>query len=356
MNAGIDMNLQNNLAHELTEKGLVPDAIIRRGIRSLLKKRLHEISSDDVESMAKHEQQFVAMMNSSPVAVFTEKANEQHYEVPAQFFQTVLGKHLKYSCGHWQDGTEHLDNSESEALRLTCEHAQIEDGMDILELGCGWGALTLWIATHYPRCRITAVSNSRSQGKHILQEANELKLRNVEVITADMREFQTQHKFDRVVSVEMFEHMRNYAELYKRISVWLKPEGKFFKHIFTNRASSYLFEDRDASDWMSRHFFSGGMMPADSLPLRFQDDLKLQHQWRWDGRHYEKTSNAWLVKMDQNKDRLWPLFEQTYGKDFASIWWQRWRIFFMACAELFGYQNGQQWWVSHYLFSNRKQS
>lgn len=350
------MNIQNNLAHELTEKGLVPDALIRRGIRSLLKKRLSEISSDDVETMAQHEQQFVAMMNSSPVAVLTEKANEQHYEVPAEFFQTVLGKHLKYSCGYWQGNTQYLDKSESEALRISCEHAQIEDGMHILELGCGWGSLTLWMAKHYPRCKITAVSNSRSQGNYILQEANDLGLLNIDVITADMREFQTQNQFDRVVSVEMFEHMRNYGELYRRISDWLKPDGKFFKHIFVNRSTSYLFEDRDASDWMSRHFFSGGMMPADSLPLMFQDDLKLQHHWRWDGRHYEKTSNAWLLKMDQNRESLWPLFEQTYGKDFASIWWQRWRIFFMACAELFGYQNGQQWWVSHYLFSKQEQS
>lgn len=350
------MKLNTNLAYELTEKGLIPDAIIRKGIRSLLKHRLHEISANDVEALAIHERDFITSMNASPIAVLTDKANEQHYEVPAKFFETVLGSHLKYSCGYWKEGVEQLDQSESDALAITCEHAHISDGMDILELGCGWGSLTLWMAQTYPASNITAVSNSKSQGDYILQQAADLKLNNIRVITADMNEFSTDEQYDRVVSVEMFEHMRNYAELYKRIHQWLKTDGKFFKHIFVNRATSYLFEDRDASDWMSRHFFSGGMMPADSLPLHFQHHLTLENRWRWDGSHYEKTSNAWLQKMDDNKSTLWPLFEQTYGKDFASIWWQRWRIFFMACAELFGYDNGQQWWVSHYLFSKREQS
>lgn len=350
------MKLTNNLAHELTEKGLIPDVIVRRGIRSLLKARLEEIQSDNVEAMAEHQRQFVHMMNQSPIAVLTEKANEQHYEVPAEFFHTVLGKHLKYSCGYWSYGNTYIDKSESDALKLTCQHAQIEHGMDILELGCGWGSLTLWMATHYPNCKITAVSNSRSQGNYILRQANERNLLNIEVITADMNDFNTDKLFDRVVSVEMFEHMRNYQELYKRVSDWLKPEGKFFKHIFVNRTACYLYEDRDASDWMSRHFFSGGMMPSDDLPLFFQDHFSIEQRWRWDGTHYEKTSNAWLSKMDDNKHKLWPLFEQTYGKDFASVWWQRWRVFFMACAELFGYDNGQQWWVSHYLFTKNHSS
>lgn len=350
------MKLNSNIAHELTEKGLLPDALVRKGIRSLLKKRLGEISAADVETMGELEQAFVAMMNDSPVAVLTDKANEQHYEVPAEFFQAVLGKHLKYSCGYWSRGTTKLDESESDALELTCEHAQLKDGMQILELGCGWGSLTLWMAKHYPNSKITAVSNSRSQGAHIQQRATESNLLNIEVVTADMNDFDTDKRFDRVVSVEMFEHMRNYAELYRRIDGWLKPGGKFFKHIFVNRSTPYLFEDRDASDWMSRHFFSGGMMPSDALPLYFQDHLKIQQRWCWDGRHYEKTSNAWLDKMDENREALWPLFEQTYGKDFASLWWQRWRIFFMACAELFAFDKGQQWYVNHYLFSKREQS
>ncbi len=348
------MKINSNLANELTEKGLVPDAIIRRGIRALLKQRLEDITSEDTEQVAQDEQAFIEMMKQSPVAVLTDKANEQHYEVPAEFFQTVLGQRLKYSCGFWQENNQSLDQSEIDALQLTCEHAELEDGMNILELGCGWGSLTLWMAKQYPNSQITAVSNSKSQGDYILQQAHDSNLLNVEVVTADMNDFDIDDSFDRIVSVEMFEHMRNYAELYKRINSWLKPGGKFFKHIFVNRAACYLFEDKDASDWMSRHFFSGGMMPSDSLPLYFQDDLKIERRWRWDGRHYEKTSNAWLAKMDNHKQQLWPLFEDTYGKDFAATWWQRWRIFFMACAELFAYNQGQEWWVSHYLFSKRE--
>lgn len=347
------MKINTNLAHELTEKGLIPDAIIRRGIRSLLKQRLQEVNADNTELLATQEQAFVDMMKQSPIAVLTDKANEQHYEVPADFFKTVLGQRLKYSCGYWENDRISLDSSEIDALRLTCEHAQLQDGMDILELGCGWGSLTLWMAAQYPNSRITAVSNSKSQGNYILQQANAANLFNIEVITADMNDFNVDGRFDRVVSVEMFEHMRNYAELYRRISLWLKPDGKFFKHIFINRAACYLFEDKDASDWMSRFFFSGGMMPSASLPLYFQDHLKFEKRWHWNGRHYEKTSNAWLSEMDANKETLWPLFEKTYGKDFASVWWQRWRIFFMACAELFAFNNGQEWLVGHYLFSKR---
>jgi cyclopropane-fatty-acyl-phospholipid synthase len=350
---GFAMIVNNQLAQDLTEKGLVPDRLIRHGIRGLLQARLKEIKAFDAEAMVSHENNFIAMMNQSPVAVLTDKVNEQHYEVPAEFFKAVLGNSLKYSCGYWNGENTDIDKSERDALRLTCERAEIEDGMDILELGCGWGSLTLWMARHYPNSRITAVSNSHSQGQYILGKANDLHLFNIDVITQDMNVFNSEKQFDRVVSVEMFEHMRNYAELYKRISHWLKPHGRFFKHIFVNRGTSYLFEERDNSDWMSRHFFSGGMMPCDSLPLNFQDHLKINKRWRWDGSHYEKTCNAWLARMDTNKNKLWPLFERTYGKDFSALWWQRWRIFFMACAELFGYDNGQQWWVSHYLFNKR---
>jgi cyclopropane-fatty-acyl-phospholipid synthase len=347
------MKIGSNLAHQLTEKGLVPDTVVRKGIRSLLSTRLDEISSGDTQAMADIEQAFMQSMKESPVALVPEKANEQHYEVPAEFFKTVLGSRLKYSCGYWEETTRTLDESETRALELTCEHAELEDGMHILELGCGWGSLTLWMAHRYPNSRITAVSNSTSQGASISRSACDLGLNNIEIITADMNEFNTSSTYDRVVSVEMFEHMRNYQELYARVSKWLKPGGKFFKHIFVHASCPYPFEDREASDWMSRYFFSGGMMPSDDLPLFFQDHLKIERRWRWDGTHYEKTSNAWLEKMDDNKEQLWPLFERTYGEDFAAIWWHRWRMFFMACAELFGYDKGQQWWVSHYLFTRR---
>jgi cyclopropane-fatty-acyl-phospholipid synthase len=347
------LNINSNLANELSEKGWLPDTLIRKGIRALLARRLDETGAGDTEAAATRQDAFVQMMNQSPIALAPEKANEQHYEVPAEFFRRVLGCNLKYSCGYWKESTLTLDASEEIALKLTAEHAELADGMEILELGCGWGSLTLWMATHYPDSSITAVSNSVSQGEFIRERARQLGLDNVQVITADMNDLTIDKQFDRVVSVEMFEHMRNYQVLYGKVSEWLKPDGKFFKHIFVHRDSPYLFEDRNAGDWMSRFFFSGGIMPSDDLPLFFQDDLKIERRWRWEGTHYEKTSNAWLEKMDAAKDELWPLFEATYGTDFAATWWQRWRIFFMACAELFGYDNGQQWWVSHYLFSKR---
>ena len=226
--------------------------------------------------------------------------------------------------------------------------------MDILELGCGWGSLTLCMARTFPDSRITAVSNSRTQRDCITRMARQQNLHNVEVITCDMNDFSNSKQYDRIVSVEMFEHMRNYRALLERVSDWLKPGGRFFMHIFCHRDAPYAFEERDATDWMSRHFFSGGMMPSDDLPLYFQDHLQIVRQWRWDGRHYEKTANAWLQNMDRMKPVLLPLFQRTYGQDSAGQWWMRWRMFFMACAELFGYADGQQWWVSHYLFEKRK--
>lgn len=347
------MKIDRNLANEITERGYVPDVLIRRGIRTLLANRLAEIHAEDVQLMADDQQAFLSAMKRSPIAPLPEKANEQHYEVPAEFFRAVLGYRLKYSCGYWDESVDNIHQSEERALQITCEHADIHDGMQILELGCGWGSLTMWMAEHYPNSKITAVSNSLSQGDFIQQEAQKRELNNIEVITADMNDFVPEGLYDRVVSVEMFEHMRNYQVLYKCINSWLKPGGKFFKHIFVHRSVPYFFEDNDASDWMSRHFFSGGMMPSDDLPLFFQDDLKLEQRWRWNGGHYEQTCNAWLARMDASREELWPMFERVYGRDFAAVWWRRWRIFFMACAELFGYDKGQQWWVSHYLFSKR---
>jgi cyclopropane-fatty-acyl-phospholipid synthase len=341
-------------AHELSENGLVPDGLIRHGIRRMLRQRLDDIHADSNERSAGEQTRLVQAMRTAEIAQLPHKANEQHYEVPAAFYEAVLGEHLKYSCGYWGENEESLTGAENESLARTCRNAGIEDGMRILELGCGWGSLTLWMARHYPDCRITAVSNSRSQGAFIRQRAERHGLENVEVVTADMNGFEASGRFHRVVSVEMFEHMRNWPELFRRISDWLTPEGEFLMHIFTHRTTPYFFEDRGAGDWMSRHFFSGGMMPSTDLPLFFQDDLRLEQRWQWDGRHYEKTANAWLAQMDRQRDHLWPVLEQTYGQDFARTWWMRWRMFFMACAELFGFDNGQEWFVSHYRFSNRK--
>jgi len=340
-------------AIDWSEQGLVPDRVIRHGIRRLLRRRLEDIHADDCEAVATRKHSLLADMRTSPVAPLADKANEQHYEVPAEFFSLVLGRHRKYSCACWPEGVESLDTAEAVALRAVCNRAGLHDGMDILELGCGWGSLSLWMADHYPHSRITAVSNSTSQRAFILEAAAQRGLRNLEVVTRDMNDFDTERRYDRVVSVEMFEHMRNHALLFERIAGWLKPGGSFFMHIFCHRDVPYLFEARDASDWMSRHFFSGGMMPSDDLPLHFQDHLRLTAQWRWDGRHYEKTANAWLARMDANRHAIWPILQRVYGDEHAQQWWMRWRMFFMACAELFGYEHGQQWWVSHYLFTRR---
>jgi len=347
------MALATETALQLTEQGYLPDRVIRHGIRRLLAERLIEIRHDDCEQMASFQQDFIRQMNEGPIADIPEKANEQHYEIPASFYDQVLGSARKYSSCYWPEGTSSLDEAEILSLRQTCERAMLSDGQKILELGCGWGSLTLWMATNYSDVQITAVSNSHSQGEYIRSKARELQLDNIEVITADMNDFSTSEKFDRVVSIEMFEHMRNWKLLYSRIADWLNPGGKFFKHIFVNRGVPYLFLDKDESDWMSRHFFSGGMMPSDDLPLHFQDDLAIVNHWRWNGRHYEKTLNAWLEAMDNNRAAVWPILEQTYGKDQTKRWWMRWRIFFMACAELFGYNNGQEWYIGHYLFEKR---
>ena len=341
---------------EWTEQGLVPDSVIRAGIRRLCRQRLKDIAADDIESSASDLDRFVQEMNASVIAPVPELANEQHYEVPPAFFNLVLGGHGKYSCCHWQEDTETLDQAEADALRISCERAGLEDGQSVLDLGCGWGSLSLWIAEHYPNSRVTSVSNSAPQRRFIEQQAAHRGLHNIEVHTVDMNDFETDHRFDRIVSVEMFEHMRNYRELYRRVSTWLQPGGRFFKHIFCHRSTPYAFQDQGPSDWMSRHFFSGGIMPSDNLPLRFQEDLRLLRQDRWNGTHYERTSNAWLANMDRNRDLIMPIMAQTYGDESAAKWFQRWRIFFMACAELFGLNEGREWYVSHYLFERRQDS
>ena len=335
------------------EQGLVPDRVVRLGIRRLLKERLAEVHASDAEAAEEANQAFIDAMRRAPIALLPEKANEQHYEVPAEFFAAALGPHRKYSSCWWGDGVEDLAQAEAAALRITCERAGLQDGQDVLELGCGWGSLSLWMADRYRNSHVTAVSNSHSQRRYIEEQAQARGLVNLQVITCDINQFDTRAgHFDRVVSVEMFEHLRNWPHIFARVAGWLKPEGRFFMHVFAHRGAPYAFVEHDASDWMSRHFFSGGMMPGDDLALNFQDDLRLIKRWRWDGTHYQKTAEAWLRNMDESREALMPLMAATYG-DAADAWWQRWRLFFMSVAELFGYENGQQWWVSHYLFARR---
>ena len=334
------------------EQGLVPDRVVRLGIRRLLKARLVEMRDGDAQATAALTQSFIDELGAAPLALLPEKANEQHYEVPAAFFGAVLGPHRKYSGCLWTSDTTTLAQAEAAALEATCERAGLVDGQHVLELGCGWGSLTLWMAERYRNSHITALSNSSSQRQHIEAQAAQRGLTNVRVITRDMNDFDTAERFDRIVSVEMFEHLRNWPQAFARVARWLNPQGRFFMHVFAHRGAPYPFVERDASDWMSKHFFSGGMMPSDDLALLCQDDLRLLNRWRWDGTHYQRTSEAWLRNMDDNRSALWPLFERAYGSE-AGVWWQRWRLFFLSVAELFGFENGQQWWVSHYLFERR---
>lgn len=334
----------------LLERGLVPDALVRARIRALLRQRLREEAEGGPEAVWERYRARLAEWSAGPLAIATGDANAQHYEVPPAFFERVLGRRLKYSSGLWDEGTRDLDAAEEAMLALTAERARLADGQRILELGCGWGSLSLWMASHLPRATITAVSNSRDQRAFIEARAAALGLGNLRVVTADMNGFEPPESgWDRVVSVEMFEHMRNHRELLRRISGWLAPGGRLFVHIFTHRDFTYPFEAKDDSDWMARHFFTGGMMPSDGHLLNFQEHLALEDHWRVDGRHYQRTAEAWLVNQDTAREEILELFRGAYGAE-AALRFAYWRVFFMACAELWGHAEGSEWMVSHYRF------
>jgi cyclopropane-fatty-acyl-phospholipid synthase len=329
----------------LLERDLLPDTLIRVGIRRLLAQRLRE------ESAVYQRDAYVADLKTRPIAEATQAANEQHYEVPTEFFQLCLGRRLKYSSCLYPTGRETLDEAEEHMLALYVERARLADGQDILELGCGWGSLSLYLAERFPRARLTGVSNSRTQREFIEAEARRRGLSNLRILTCDLNRLALPaEQFDRVVSIEMFEHMKNYQRLLANVARWLRPGGQLFVHIFTHARLSYHFVPRDASDWMARHFFTGGQMPAHDLLSAFQDDLTLEADWKVNGRHYQQTAEHWLQNMDRHREEILPILADTYGAGHEQKWWSYWRVFYLACAELWGYRGGEEWLVSHYRF------
>ncbi|MFA5939053.1 MAG: cyclopropane-fatty-acyl-phospholipid synthase family protein [Sinimarinibacterium sp.] len=343
---------------DLCERGRVPDVLARLGMRQLMRRRLVDEASENGELRSQRFTRLLDELRASPIAVETGAANAQHYELPADFFHLHLGPRLKYSCALYPSGNETLAQAEELMFRLYAERAQLGDGQRVLDLGCGWGSLSLWLAERYPNSQIVGLSNSHGQREFIQARAAERGLGNLTVLTGNVVDFDfpasgIEAGFDRVLSIEMFEHMKNYGLLLARIARWMKPDARLFVHIFVHRLLAYHFQDDGESDWMSRYFFTGGTMPSEHLLAHFQDDVKLLRQWWVSGTHYERTSNHWLAGMDTQRERILAVFAKTYGERDAAIWFQRWRMFYMAVAELFGYAQGNEWGVGHYLFARR---
>jgi cyclopropane-fatty-acyl-phospholipid synthase len=333
----------------LVEKGLVPTPLLRHGIRKLCRERLDELEREYGPDPDGALARWIEGMRSAPVALVPEAANEQHYEVPGRFYDIALGERKKYSSAYYPEKGTTLDEAEVAMLELTCERARLEDGQDVLELGCGWGSLTLFMAERYPNSRIRGVSNSHSQREEILETAARRGLTNLEITTADMNEFDAGARYDRIVTIEMFEHMRNWEELLRRARGWLRDDGYLFQHVFAHASRPYAFEVKDESDWMSRYFFTGGMMPSHEMLDHLDIPFEVVERWKVSGTHYARTAEDWLKNLQDRREDALPVLAETYGNDVAELWYQRWRLFFLACAELFAWDQGNEWFVSHNL-------
>ncbi len=329
---------------------VAPDALIRRAVRARLRRQLAGLEREaggDPQALVRR---VAGDLRRQPIVVHADAANRQHYEVPARFFAAFLGPRMKYSSCLWPEGVTDIAAAEDAMLALTCERAGLADGMDILDLGCGWGSLSLYVAERYPGSRVLAVSNSRSQGEHIGREAAQRGLRTIEHRVANVADLEPGRRFDRVVSVEMLEHVRNYELAFRRVRDWLAPDGRLFVHVFSHRRFAYVFH-ADAGDWMGRTFFTGGTMPAHDLFGEFGDDLEIAGRWLVDGTHYARTLEAWLERFDRQRERIRPILTDTYGGGAARRWWVNWRVFLITTAEAFAFDAGRQWGVSHYLFA-----
>ena len=339
----------------------LPDPLLRSVVRIILRRKTKLQEIKNIEEHQSFITTFADSLKKEEIAVHTDEANDQHYELPPQFFQAVLGKMLKYSCGYWHDRPDPsrlingLDRSEEDMLALTCRRAEVSDGQQILDLGCGWGSAALYMAREYRGVQITAVSNASPQIAYINREAKRLGYDNISAKKADINDLDLPQKFDRVVTVEMFEHMRNYEALLKKVACFIKPGGKLFIHIFSHHTYPFRYENRTGRDWMARHFFTGGTMPSKDLLHYFLDHFSLEKQWALPGTHYRYTLEAWLQKMDRQRNQIYPLFIETYGAGEAEKWWNYWRIFFLSCAEFFGFREGNEWFISHYLLTKNQE-
>ncbi|KAI9020423.1 S-adenosyl-L-methionine-dependent methyltransferase [Hyaloraphidium curvatum] len=340
----------------LLDKGYLPDFLLRAGIRKLCGDRLAQSEQGSLVRNDEDKKRYLAMLKETPsIAIHTKEANEQHYELPTEFFKMCLGKRLKYSSCLYTSPTTTLDEAEELMLASYCEKAGVQDGQKIMDLGCGWGSLTLYLAEKYPNARITSLSNSATQRAHIEGVCRDRGFGNVRVITSDINVFEQTETFDRIISVEMFEHMKNYRALLAKVSTWLVPEtGRLFVHIFAHKHFAYDYDTADDDSWMAKYFFTGGTMPSADLFLWFQEHLEVLDRWIVDGTHYQKTSEDWLKNMDAHRAEIMPLMVKTYGSQAAGYaWWNRWRVFYLACAEFFGYSAGNEWCIVHYLFKRR---
>ncbi len=345
------IKLMNTL--EMAEKGLMPDFLIRKEIRKRLNNILREIPLENSENFKIRKKKFISDLEQSPAALKQSRPNDQHYEIPEDFFRIFLGPYMKYSCCYWPENTRNLAAAEMNMLELVAFRGDIRNGHTILDLGCGWGAFSIWAAEKFPLSQVHALSNSSSQVSFINEMAHKYVLHNLHAKKADVSTFDTSKKYDRIVSVEMFEHMRNWKLLFRKISEWLKFDGKFFLHFFCHRNWPYLFGDSSPSDWMGYYFFTAGMMPGFDLPLFFQQDLYVKNSWEVNGKHYVKTLESWLKKMDANNNEIRMILQRIYNNDHRS-WMGRWRIFLMTCSELFGMNNGSEWLVAHYLLQKKQ--